>query len=49
MVTGGCIGLNEVLEPEGGGGVTGIQVSFLYKHALFQIVVYHILNNKNGC
>ena len=41
MVGRGSIGHNEVLGPEGGGGVTGILFHFIYKHALFQIVVYH--------
>ena len=30
MVGGGSIGRNEVLVPEGGGGVTGILVHFIY-------------------
>ena len=42
MVGGGSIGRNEVLVPEGGGGVTGILVH-LY---IFQIVVYHLRINK---
>ena len=48
MDGGGSIGQSEVPSPEGGGGVTGSQFSFLYKHELFQIVVYHIQVNKNG-
>ena len=39
MDGGGSFGQNEVPSPEGGGRVTGIQISFLY---IFQIVVYHI-------
>ena len=49
MDGGGSIGQSEVPSPEGGGGVTGIEFSFLYKHELFQIVVYHIQENKNVC
>ena len=48
MDGGGSIGRNEVPSPEGGGGDTGSQFSFLHKHELFQIVVYHIQVNKNG-
>ena len=44
MVGKGSIGRSEVPSPEGGGGVTGILVSILYKHELFQIVVRHLKN-----
>ena len=46
MVGRGSIGRAEVPSPEGGGGVTGIWFSFLYKHELFQIVVYHLKSIK---
>ena len=42
IVRGGSIGHNEISPPEEGGGVTGILLNFY----LFQIVVYHMKNNK---
>ena len=38
MVGGGSIGLNEALEPEGGGGVTGIFSFYIYFRSLFAIL-----------
>ena len=48
MVGKESIGRSEVPSPEGGGGVTGILVSFLFKLALFPDRCYHLEINKNG-